>query len=443
MQRLKISREGIVLIKSFEGFRPRALQREDGGWIIGYGHTLSAREGASVSEADAELLLHYDLIPVARAVSEGVATPVNQHQFDALASFAFSVGVDRFAGSDVLQRLNAGAAGEAADAMVGWPEPVLPQAALRRRAAERALFVADPASAVTLSDLLSAPLPPPPVPAAPAQEPAVTPEPVSPVADAMSEARAAALASLLGETPTQAPVQVPAFPGIAPTSEPVHPEAAPEAPTLVDAASGSVAESDDAVPPDAPVAFTAAVAMQRYTPYNAAIIGALPDAQSPAPAATEDPVVAGEPAAAPAASGFPPLAEPALVLTPLVEADVQPAPRPAWEAEQRPAPDFGQTPLFEEDADLHQSLGPVLRHEAMAEPPPRFDWGETGAFLIMGAVGLVSFGMSMAAFRLASQQSAGSDQTAMIGWVLAVIGVSCVGVSSINLYRRWGRTDED
>ena len=91
MQRLKISREGIVLIKSFEGFRPRALQREDGGWIIGYGHTLSAREGASVSEADAELLLHYDLIPVARAVSEGVATPVNQHQFDALASFAFSL----------------------------------------------------------------------------------------------------------------------------------------------------------------------------------------------------------------------------------------------------------------------------------------------------------------------------------------------------------------
>ena len=79
----------------------------------------------------------------------------------------------------------------------------------------------------------------------------------------------------------------------------------------------------------------------------------------------------------------------------------------------------------------------------MAEPPSRFDWGETGAFLIMGAVGLVSFGMAMAAFRLASQQSAGADQTAMIGWVLAIIGASCVGVSSFNLYRRWGRTDED
>ena len=56
----KVSREGVVLIKSFEGFRPRAVQREDGGWVIGYGHTLSAREGATVSEAEAELLLQYD-----------------------------------------------------------------------------------------------------------------------------------------------------------------------------------------------------------------------------------------------------------------------------------------------------------------------------------------------------------------------------------------------
>ena len=56
-----------MLIKSFEGFRPRAVQREDGGWVIGYGHTLSAREGATVSEAEAELLLQYDLIPVVKA----------------------------------------------------------------------------------------------------------------------------------------------------------------------------------------------------------------------------------------------------------------------------------------------------------------------------------------------------------------------------------------
>ena len=32
-RRLKVSREGVVLIKSFEGFRPRALRDED--WRIG------------------------------------------------------------------------------------------------------------------------------------------------------------------------------------------------------------------------------------------------------------------------------------------------------------------------------------------------------------------------------------------------------------------------
>ena len=67
--RLKVSREGVVLIKSFEGFRPRAVRGEDGRWVIGYGHRASAREGLTVSEADAELLLQYDLLPVAKAYS--------------------------------------------------------------------------------------------------------------------------------------------------------------------------------------------------------------------------------------------------------------------------------------------------------------------------------------------------------------------------------------
>jgi hypothetical protein len=66
-----VSREGVLLIKSFEGFRPRAMQRSDGRWVIGYGHTQSAREGARVSEAEAELLMQYDLIPVVQAVTQG------------------------------------------------------------------------------------------------------------------------------------------------------------------------------------------------------------------------------------------------------------------------------------------------------------------------------------------------------------------------------------
>ena len=205
--RLKISREGLVLIKSFEGFRPHAV-RSNGGWAIGYGHTASAREGATVTEPDAELLLQYDLQPVAKALND-LPVALNQHQFDALASFALSVGVERFMSSDVARHLQSGASADAAEAMLLLPAPPRPDAGLQRRAAERALFKADPAHPTTLAELLSAPLAL--FPATPA---------------ASVDTRAAALAALLGETSDLAafPASADVAPEAADWSEPLAPE---------------------------------------------------------------------------------------------------------------------------------------------------------------------------------------------------------------------------
>ncbi|WP_428152436.1 glycoside hydrolase family protein [Brevundimonas sp.] len=492
-QNLKVSREGIVLIKSFEGFRPRAIQRADGGWIIGYGHTLSAREGATVSEADAELLLRYDLLPVEKTVNETVPERLNQHQFDALVSFAFSVGIDRFAGSDVRQRLNAGSPGEAADAMMGWPEPALPETALRRRAAERALFVANPSTPVALSDLLSAPLPPPAVPTPPEEAqaditaetatetndgPAVGVETVPPV-----DPRSAAVAALLGES-TARLVQADEPP--APSNdnppaetlsevEPVTPEpaaehthdeeAAPEAeagaPTEVET---EIAE--EPAPAPAPVLDPVVLNATRYAPYSSVMVGPLPFLQpatpregsvepevrtiersvveltppevvESAPETDESTPAVIETATAPveALTVDPaPVAE--LILTPLEDAPEPAIERPLWTPEERDAPDASENNLFGEDLALTQG-GSILRNDIEFEPPARFDWSETGPFIFMGGVGLVSFGASMAAFRRAAEQTGGSELT-LIGWVLALIGLACVGVSSINLYRRFG-----
>ncbi len=159
-QRLKMSREGLLLIKSFEGFRPRTVRRRDGTPVIGYGHTKSARTGATITEAEAELLLQYDLLPVVEAINSRVAIPLNQHQFDALASFIFSVGVQRFEGSDVLEQLNAGSPARAAEALSGWPDRIQPaiDAPYRRRSAERALFDAAPDRPAPLDLLLTAPV---------------------------------------------------------------------------------------------------------------------------------------------------------------------------------------------------------------------------------------------------------------------------------------------
>jgi lysozyme len=148
--RYQISRPGIELIKRFEGYRPAAAQLPDGRWTIGYGHTRTARKGAQVSESDAEALLIYDLIAVAHAVNEGTFAPLSQNQFDALCSFAFNIGVQNFRRSSVLLRLNEGAALQAACAMDLWRkadfegERIVVDALVRRRAAEKVLFLTPP-----------------------------------------------------------------------------------------------------------------------------------------------------------------------------------------------------------------------------------------------------------------------------------------------------------
>lgn len=145
--RQQVSRAAIDLIKRFEGYRRKAARLADGRWTIGYGHTLTAREGAEVSEKDAEALLIYDLIGVAHAVNEWTYTPLTQNQFDALCAFAFNIGVENFRGSAVLRRINEGDLLQAALAMELWRraefegERIIVDALVRRRSAEKLLFL--------------------------------------------------------------------------------------------------------------------------------------------------------------------------------------------------------------------------------------------------------------------------------------------------------------
>jgi len=148
--RHQVSRAAVDLIKRFEGYRMKAAQLPDGRWTIGYGHTLTAREGATVSEKDAEALLLYDLISVAHAVNEHTYAPLNQNQFDALTCFAFNIGVSSFTRSGVLRRINEGSLLQAACAMEMWRkadfegERIVIDALVRRRSAEKALFLSPP-----------------------------------------------------------------------------------------------------------------------------------------------------------------------------------------------------------------------------------------------------------------------------------------------------------
>ena len=148
MTAFTVSNAGLALIQDAEGFRSRPGQMPSGAWVVGHGH-LRAEAGEPVNEGEARSLLCMDLVPVECLVNEKVTQPLTQSQFDALVSFALSVGADAFAQSQVLRRVNAGEFIAAACAMDAWRksdvsgELEVVDALVRRRSAEKAMFLKD------------------------------------------------------------------------------------------------------------------------------------------------------------------------------------------------------------------------------------------------------------------------------------------------------------
>lgn len=141
---MKISSKGINLIKHFEGVRLNAYQDSVGVWTIGYGHTKGVHAGMKITETEAENFLEQDLATFETGVSNLVKVPVNQHQYDALVSFAFNLGLGNLAGSTLLHKLNAKDYHGAAEEFGKWVHAghqVL-QGLVSRRKAEEELFLA-------------------------------------------------------------------------------------------------------------------------------------------------------------------------------------------------------------------------------------------------------------------------------------------------------------
>ncbi|WP_455476326.1 lysozyme [Bartonella sp. B17] len=109
----KISKEGLALIKQWEGLRLHAYKDAVGVWTIGYGHTAqtgkpSVQEGMQITEKQAEILLQEDLKQFEKAVECAVNQFLTDEQFAALVSFCYNVGIKAFHNSTLLKKLNEG-----------------------------------------------------------------------------------------------------------------------------------------------------------------------------------------------------------------------------------------------------------------------------------------------------------------------------------------------
>lgn len=126
---MKLSTQGLDLIKEFEGYHDTAadLRRKgkpvpdgipEGGCVayrcptnrltIGWGCTEGVTEGMVVTAEQATAMLAAEMGKHEAAVERLVNVPLSQGQFDALVSFSYNVGAGALEGSTLLRLLNAG-----------------------------------------------------------------------------------------------------------------------------------------------------------------------------------------------------------------------------------------------------------------------------------------------------------------------------------------------
>lgn len=119
---VKLSVDGLRMLKRFEGFRPLPYHDVAGFPTVGYGHLIKNSENFNegLTEDEAGLLLADDVRWAERAVEELVKVDLSQNEFDALVSLVFNIGRTNFAKSTLLRVLNEGRRMSAADEFLKW-----------------------------------------------------------------------------------------------------------------------------------------------------------------------------------------------------------------------------------------------------------------------------------------------------------------------------------
>lgn len=159
---MKIGKEGLELIKKFEGCKLKAYYCPAKVLTIGVGHSGSdVKEGMVITQEQADNLLKKDLEKFEKGVEGALKVGVNQNQFDALVSFAFNCGLGALNSSTLLKKLNKGNYKAAASEFLKWNKAggkVL-AGLTKRRQAEKLLFETKvigselPYNVVTTTDL--------------------------------------------------------------------------------------------------------------------------------------------------------------------------------------------------------------------------------------------------------------------------------------------------
>lgn len=139
-----VSDYGRSFIKKYEGLRTKSYLDVGGRATIGYGHLVTSGDIESgyfnviqemddngvthkyylITQRQADHLFDDDIelvrINLNRLIQDAGITDVSQGQFDALASFAFNLGIGRLAESTLWKKFKAGQYQDAANEFLKW-----------------------------------------------------------------------------------------------------------------------------------------------------------------------------------------------------------------------------------------------------------------------------------------------------------------------------------
>ena len=139
---MKISQEGLSLIKKFEGCELEAYKCAAGVWTIGYGSTKGVEEGNTITQEEADKLLLDEMEEYEGYINDMVKVDLKQNEFDALVSWVYNLGSSNLSSSTLLQKLNTKEWDDVPNQIKRWNKAggkVL-QGLIRRREAEALFF---------------------------------------------------------------------------------------------------------------------------------------------------------------------------------------------------------------------------------------------------------------------------------------------------------------
>ncbi len=139
---MKISLEGLSLIKKFEGCRLEAYKCSANVLTIGYGHTGGVKETDTITQEEADELLEKDVLKFEEYVEDNVIVELDQSQFDALVAWTFNLGPGNLRESTMLKKLNDADYASVPSEMKRWNKAggKTLDGLIRRRNAEALLF---------------------------------------------------------------------------------------------------------------------------------------------------------------------------------------------------------------------------------------------------------------------------------------------------------------